>query len=149
MNKILLSSINFLLCLSTWACPSPHELKALFKPHDGFDVSMPVNYNLEKHVMEYVFIFEREHLKETKVLLISHIEGQEMENIDDKIPSIMNHLVLQTPQPIPFHVTPQFSIGICAYQADDNPNIKGSYFSIKSPENKTQLMQTLGFKSRL
>lgn len=147
MFRLLILNLAFLCSLTAWSCPSTNELNQFFDHKDEWDEAVPVAYNLEKHVMDYVFVFQRQSPQDARVLLLNHIEGREMENVETKIPDIMSHLILLTPQPVHFNITPEFGIDICSYRMENNPEIKGTYFFVRSPENKVQLMKALGLKS--
>lgn len=139
MRKNILTLIAFLLSFKTWACPTPTELQNIFMKNDWID-AVPVTYILERHAMEYVYIVGRESRQQTKVFLLTHIEGQEMEDILQKIPNYMRDLVLRTPHPIPFKMMPDASFDVCSYEVAQHPEIKGSFFMAGTLEEKKQLL---------
>jgi hypothetical protein len=142
MRKNILTILTFLLSIKTWACPTPTELKYIFMKNDWID-AVPVNYILERHAMEYVYIVGRESRQQTKVFLLTHIEGQEMEDILQKVPNYMNDLILLTPHPIPFKFMSDASFDVCSYEVSQHPEIKGSFFMAGSMEEKTTLLRSL------
>ena len=90
MRKNILTLLAFLLSFKSLACPTPTELQNIFIKNDWID-AVPVTYILERHSMEYVYLVGRESREQTKIFLLTHIEGQEMEDILPKIPSYLTH----------------------------------------------------------